>query len=104
MQENKYRNLDYFSQSYNLCYKNTFCLTNCKENVISLDKFKMFDRKRKRNACIFFKVLTKCINFVAENEHNVKERLDLNSKPMKVRFRKETINRSINTLLIIKGL
>ena len=28
---------------------------------------------RKRNACIFFKVLTKCINFAAENEHNVKE-------------------------------
>ena len=72
MQENKYRNLDYFSQSYNLCYKNAFYLTNCKENVISPDKFKMFDRKRKRNACIFFKVLTKCINFAAGNEHNVK--------------------------------
>ena len=53
---------------------------------------------------VFFKMLTKCINFAAENEHNVKERLDLNSKPVKVRFRKETINRSINTLLIIKGL
>ena len=79
MQENKYRNLDYFSQSYNLCYKNAFCLTNCKENVISPDKFKMFDRKRKRNACIFFKVLTKCINFEAENEHNVKERLNLDN-------------------------
>lgn len=104
MQENKYRNLDYFSQSYNLCYKNTFCLTNCKENVISLDKFKIFDKKQKRNVFIFFEMLTKCINFATENEHNVKERLDLNSKPMKVRFRKETINRSINTLLIIKGL
>ena len=79
MQENKYRNLDYLSQSYNWCYKNAFGLTNCKENVISLDKFKMFDRKRKRNACVFFKVLTKCINFAAENEHNVKEKLDLNS-------------------------
>mgnify|MGYP000267327100 FL=1 len=53
---------------------------------------------------IFFKMLTKCINFAAENEHGVKERLCLNSKLMKVRFRKETINRSINTLLIIKGL
>ena len=79
MQENKYRNLDYFSQSYNLCYKNAFCLTNCKENVISPDKLKMFDRKRKRNACVFFKVLTKCINFAAENEHNVKERLNLDN-------------------------
>ena len=79
MQENKYRNLDYFSQSYNLCYKNAFCLTNCKENVISLDKFKMFDKKQKRNVFIYFKMLTKCINFAAENEHSVKERLDLNS-------------------------
>lgn len=78
MQENKYRNLDYFSLSYNLCYKNTFCLTNCKENVISLDKFKIFDKKQKRNVFIFFKILTKCINFAAENEHNVKEWLDLN--------------------------
>lgn len=79
MQENKYRNLDYFSQSYNLCYKIAFCLTNCKENVISLDKFKMFDKKQKRNVFIYFKMLTKCINFAAENEHSVKERLDLNS-------------------------
>ena len=79
MQENKYRNLDYFSQSYNLCYKNTFCLTNCKENVISPDKFKMFDKNQKRNACLFFKILTKCINFAAENEHNVKERLSLDN-------------------------
>ena len=45
MQENKYRNLDYFSRSYNLCYKNAFCLTNCKENAISPDKFKIFDKK-----------------------------------------------------------
>ena len=104
MQENKCRNLDYFSLSYNLYHKNAFCLTNCKENVISLDKFKMFDKKQKRNVFIFFEMLTKCINFAAENEHSVKERLDLNGKPMKVRFRKETINRSINTLLIIKGL
>ena len=72
--------------------------------MISLDKFKMFGKKIKRNAFICFKMPTKCINFADENEHNVKERLDLNSKPMKVRFRKETINRSINTLLIIKGL
>lgn len=79
MQENKYRNLDYFSQSYNLCYKNAFCLTNCKENVISPDKFKMFDKKQKRNACIFFKILTKCINFAAENEHSVKKRLSLDN-------------------------
>ena len=78
MQENKCRNLDYFSPSYNLYYKNAFCLTNCKENVISLDKFKMFDKKQKRIVCVFFKMLTKCINFAAENEHNVKERLDLN--------------------------
>ena len=48
--------------------------------MISLDKFKMFDKNQKRNACIFFKMLTKCINFATENEHNVKERLDLNSK------------------------
>lgn len=79
MQENKYRNLDYFSLSYNLYHKNAFCLTNCKENVISLDKFKIFDKKQKRIVCVFFKMLTKCINFAAENEHNVKERLDLNS-------------------------
>ena len=64
----------------------------------------MFDKKQKRNVFIFFKILTKCINFAAEIEHSVKERLDLNSKPMKARFRKETTNRSINTLLIIKGL
>ncbi len=47
--------------------------------MISLDKFKMFDKKQKRNVFIFLKMLTKCINFAAENEHNVKERLDLNS-------------------------
>ena len=41
--------------------------------MISLDKFKMFDKKLKRNAFICFKMLTKCINFAAENEHNVKE-------------------------------
>lgn len=79
MQENKYRNLDYFSLSYNLYHKNAFCLTNCKENAISPDKFKIFDKKQKRNDFIFFEMLTKCINFTAENEHNVKERLDLNS-------------------------
>lgn len=79
MQENKYRNLDYFLLSYNLYHKNAFCLTNCKENVISLDKFKIFDKKQKRNDFIFFEMLTKCINFAAENEHSVKERLDLNS-------------------------
>lgn len=79
MQENKYRILDYFSLSYNLHHKNAFCLTNCKENVISLDKFKIFDKKQKRNDFIFFKMLTKCINFAAENEHSVKERLGLNS-------------------------
>ena len=45
--------------------------------MISLDKFKIFDKKQKRNACIFFKILTKCINFAAENEHSVKEKLDL---------------------------
>jgi hypothetical protein len=79
MQENKYRNLDYFSLSYNLYHKNAFCLTNCKENAISPDKFKIFDKKQKRNDFIFFEMLTKCINFAAENEHSVKERLDLNS-------------------------
>ena len=47
--------------------------------MISLDKFKMFDKKLKRNAFICFKMLTKCINFAAENEHNVKEWLDLNN-------------------------
>ncbi len=47
--------------------------------MISLDKFKMFDKKQKRNVFIFFKMLTKCINFAAENEHSVKERLGLNS-------------------------
>ena len=46
--------------------------------MISLDKFKIFDKKQKRNVFIFFKMLTKCINFAAENEHNVKEWLDLN--------------------------
>ena len=47
--------------------------------MISLDKFKIFDKNQKRNASVFFKMLTKCINFAAENEHNAKERLDLNS-------------------------
>lgn len=47
--------------------------------MISLDKFKIFDKKQKRNACIFFKILTKCINFADENEHNVKEKFDLDS-------------------------
>ena len=75
MQENRCRNLDYFSLSYNLCYKNAFCLTNCKENAISPDKFKIFDKKQKRNDFIFFEMLTKCINFAAENEHNVKDDL-----------------------------
>ena len=79
MQENKCRNLDYFSLSYNLYHKIAFCLTNCKENAISPDKFKIFDKKYKRNVFIFFKMLAKCINFAAENEHSVKERLDLNS-------------------------
>ena len=73
MQENKYRNLDYFSLPYNLYHKNAFCLTNCKENRISLDKFKIFDKKQKRNVRYYFKMLTKCINFAAENEHDVKE-------------------------------
>lgn len=67
-----------FSLSYNLYHKIAFCLTNCKENVITIDKFKMFNKKQKRNVFIFFKILTKCINFAAENEHNVKERLNLN--------------------------
>ena len=35
--------------------------------------------KQKRNVCYFFKILTECINFAAENEHNVKEWLDLNN-------------------------
>lgn len=47
--------------------------------MISLGKFKMFDKNQKRNACLFFKMLTKCINFAAENEHNVKERLSLDN-------------------------
>lgn len=47
--------------------------------MISLDKFKIFDKKQKRNAYIFFKMLTKCINFAVENEHSVKEKLNLNS-------------------------
>lgn len=47
--------------------------------MISLDKFKIFDKTQKRNVCIFFKILIKCINFAAENEHGVKERFDLDS-------------------------
>lgn len=39
----------------------------------------MFDKKQKRNVFIFFEMLTKCINFASENEHNVKERLGLNN-------------------------
>lgn len=35
----------------------------------------MFDKKQKRNACIFFEILTKCVNFAAENEHSVKKDL-----------------------------
>ena len=56
--------------------------------MISLDKFKIFDKKQKRNVFIFFKMLTKCINFAAENEHNVKERLDLNSNQWMFVFEK----------------
>lgn len=40
--------------------------------MISLDKFKIFDKNQKQNACVFFKMLTKCTNFAVENEHNVK--------------------------------
>ena len=40
--------------------------------MISLDKFKMFDKKQKRNVFIIFEILTKCINFAAENEQYVK--------------------------------
>ncbi len=40
--------------------------------MISLDKFKIFDKTQKRNVCIFFKILIKCINFAAENEYNAK--------------------------------
>lgn len=47
--------------------------------MISLDKFKMFEKKQKRIACLFFKILTKCINFAAENEHDVKEWLNLDN-------------------------
>lgn len=47
--------------------------------MISPDKFKMFDKNQKRNACLFFKIMTKCINFAAENEHNVKEWLILDN-------------------------
>lgn len=39
----------------------------------------MFDKKQKRNAYVFFKILTKCIKFADENEHNAKERLNLDS-------------------------
>ena len=85
MQENEYRNLDYFSQSYNLYYKNAFCLTNCKENVISLDKFKMFDKKQKRNTCIFFKILTKCINFAAEIDNSLRNGNFLEKEPFDLR-------------------
>ena len=48
-------------------------------------------------------MLTKCINFAAENEHNVKDDLILvtiKDGPFSI----ETINKSSNTLLIIKGL
>ena len=47
--------------------------------MISLDKFKIFDKKQKRNVFIYFKMLTKCINFAAENEHNAKEMLSLDN-------------------------
>ena len=79
MQENKYRNLDYFLLSYNLYHKNVFSLTNCKENRISLDKFKILVEKQKRNVYYLFKMLTKCINFAAENEQYVKGWLDLSN-------------------------
>ena len=50
-------------------------LTNCKENTMRLDKFKIIEKKQKRNVLDYFKILTKCINFAAENEHNVKDDL-----------------------------
>lgn len=43
--------------------------------MISLDKFKIFGKSRNEMFFIYFKMLTKCINFAAENEHNVKESL-----------------------------
>lgn len=56
--------------------------------MISLDKFKIFNKKQKRNVYFLFKILTKCINFAAENEHNVKERLGLNSNQRRSVFEK----------------
>ena len=35
----------------------------------------MIAKKQKRNVFNCFKILTKCINFAAENEHNVKDGL-----------------------------
>ena len=35
----------------------------------------MIVKKWKRNVFNYFKMLTKCINFAAENEHNVKDDL-----------------------------
>ena len=48
-------------------------------------------------------MLTRCINFAAENEHNVKDDLicvTIKDGPFSI----ETINKGIYTLLIIKGL
>lgn len=50
-------------------------LTNCKENAIRQDKFKMIEKKQKRNVFNYFKKLTKCINFAVGNGHNVKDDL-----------------------------
>ena len=55
--------------------------------MISLDKFKIFDKKQKRNVFIYFKMLTKCINFAAENEQYVKGWLDLRDNQCKSVFR-----------------
>ena len=61
----------------------------------------MIVKKWKRNVFNYFKMLTKCINFAAENEHNVKDDLIwviIKDGPFSI----ETINKGIYTLLIIK--
>ena len=49
-------------------------------------------------------MLIKCINFAAENEQCVRIKFVLYNKPYLSHRLWRTINKSINTLLIIKGL
>ena len=52
-------------------------LTNCNVIKVGWNKFIMSLKNKNQKVFKHFKILTKCSNFAAENEHNVKQRFDL---------------------------